>query len=552
MLWRVLMIACLTAVAAAGLDWGLPSGRGDGYLFATVPWTGIEIAALSGDRPSNGAADVDQNPVNLTNGPAVLNGTDANRAGILRRYRLYSHQPDEMITFMSLAGMNPSQGQLDPKLYQYGGLWIYPVGALLKACDTLGWIDVRSDLAFYYDHPEAFGRFYVVARAYSLLWYVVAIACCGAIVKRLTDDAFAAVIAVATAGVLPVAFALSHEAKPHLAGAALALAAALAAERWVRGGRWRDVLLAGGLIGASAGAVLTGTIAIVLLPVMAIVRRDSAGRRIGAMLLGIAAAVAVYAALDPYVVLHLTHHDAVLAGNLSNTQAMYGVHSIGDALLNAGGLLNDALSWPAAAVAAMAVIIVLVRRNRPSPMAWLLAALAVAAIIPFALFAADKPAEYARFALLPAFAIGILCVWAIASSITRPGVRRAAAAALPVSVFLAGTLPYYRAFAEDAGEADTRTLAAAALQRVESTGATLQVYVDAAPYCLPPVDFSNWRVILTRPGDPPIGAAIARPIDDPDDLPPPPRGYTRQIVGTLDRPAPITWANKPFELLIRQ
>ena len=62
----------------------------------------------------------------------MLNETDSQRAEIVRRYRLYSYQPDEMITFNALRQMKPGAGQLDPKLYQYGGLWVYPVGAMLK------------------------------------------------------------------------------------------------------------------------------------------------------------------------------------------------------------------------------------------------------------------------------------------------------------------------------------------------------------------------------------------------------------------------------------
>jgi len=415
---------------------------------------------------------------------------------------------------------------------------------------------VRSDKAFYYDHPEAFARFYVVARLYALLWYIVAMGCAAAIAKRLTGDDIIAVIAAATVGVLPVAFAMAHEAKPHIVGTALTLAAVLAAEKWVRTGRWRDAVLAGALVGAAAGAVLTAVTAIVLLPVMALLRREAVGRRFGAAIVSIAVAAVVYAVTNPYVVLHAIRGDAVLGGNLSNTKAMYGIGNVGGAFVDAGERLLDALSWPLLAVAVMALIVFLFRRRWPSPMGWLLTTISLITLIPFALFAGGKPAEYARFALLPATAISVLCVWAIGVSIARPWLRLTFAAALPIAVFLAGTLPYFRAFANDteASATDTRQLAADPLDRFASSsfGATLQVFADPAPYCLPPVDFSNWRVVLTRPDAPLIGAAIIRPIDYPDHLPPVPAGYARQVIGLSDRPAPITWANKPFEILTRQ
>ena len=115
-----------------GINWGLPSRKVDPFLFGDHPtWTGAQIVNLLGEPASAGGvssigADVDANPNKVR--PVLINGTDAQRAEILVRYRLYSYQPDEMITFRALRAIPASHG--DPKLYQYGGLWIYPVGAL--------------------------------------------------------------------------------------------------------------------------------------------------------------------------------------------------------------------------------------------------------------------------------------------------------------------------------------------------------------------------------------------------------------------------------------
>jgi len=108
-------------------------------------------------------------PADAASGPALdrqrmveLNQTDQQKAKIVRQYRLYSAQPDEMVTFMSLAGMRG--GSFDPRMYQYGGLWIYPVGAMLKVASIAGLVTVKPDLNYYLDRPEEFGRFYRVAR----------------------------------------------------------------------------------------------------------------------------------------------------------------------------------------------------------------------------------------------------------------------------------------------------------------------------------------------------------------------------------------------------
>ncbi|MDO8630039.1 MAG: hypothetical protein Q7R41_06055, partial [Phycisphaerales bacterium] len=191
-----------------------------------------------------------------------LTATEEDVAKIYLRYRLYTYQPDEMITMMALAGMRPSQLQLDPRLYQYGGLFIYPVGALIKLCGLLGLIDVRSDVVYYLDHPDEFGKFYIVARAYSAAWGLLGVILVYALARRMaaapnssnrqsTIDNRQSIAPVAYApgsdpshragllaalffALMPVVVCMSHEGKPHLPGAVLMLAAVYFAMRTVQ------------------------------------------------------------------------------------------------------------------------------------------------------------------------------------------------------------------------------------------------------------------------------------------------------------------------------
>src|SRR5262245_34329832 len=85
-----------------GITWGLPSRKVDPFLFGDRPvWTGEKITQLLPERSTIAmGADVDPNA--HMHRPVVVNDTDAQRAEILVRYRLYSYQPDEMITFRPL------------------------------------------------------------------------------------------------------------------------------------------------------------------------------------------------------------------------------------------------------------------------------------------------------------------------------------------------------------------------------------------------------------------------------------------------------------------
>src|SRR4051812_45699225 len=208
--WRVrAVLAGLLTVAAAvfftGIGWGLPTRANDRFLFGSADraWDGARIAEAGGGwKPDlNRAADADADPIADRSKVVWLNETPRQQAEILRRYRLFSHQPDEMVTFMALAGMRG--GRYDPRMYQYGGLWIYPVGGLLKIAGRLGLVDVRSDLTYYLDHPEAFGRFYVVARAYSAMWGVVGVWAVFALMRRFSTKLLLPATAAACFAVMP-------------------------------------------------------------------------------------------------------------------------------------------------------------------------------------------------------------------------------------------------------------------------------------------------------------------------------------------------------------
>ncbi len=229
------ILLAFVAMSVVGITWGLPSRKIDKYLFGDdPPWPGQKIYRLAGAAekfsPDRGA-DVDVDPLDKsTSEPILLTATEEDIGKIYLRYRLYTYQPDEMITMMALAGMNPRELDLDPRLYQYGGLFIYPVGALIGACGLAGLIDVRSDVAYYLDNPDEFGKFYVVARAYSAAWGLVGVVVVFAIARRLAGSRVGLLAALLFA-LMPVVVCMAHEGKPHLPGAVLMLAAVLFAMR---------------------------------------------------------------------------------------------------------------------------------------------------------------------------------------------------------------------------------------------------------------------------------------------------------------------------------
>jgi hypothetical protein len=544
------VVALICAVAASGIDWGLPSAERAKFIYGWhQPWTGKQVQAF--EPRVAAAADIDATPLPADQPSLWLSDTDAARAEMVRRYLLFSSQPDEMQTFMALQQMNPSARDFDPKMYKYGGLWVYPVGALLKAAAVTGLIDLRPDSAFYYENPAAFGRFYVVARAYTLAWFAVLMAAAAVAVRRLGHSDTAAVATAALVGLLPACFAMAVEAKPHLPGAALTLITCLAAHRWVRRGFYRDALVAGVAAGLATGMVPTAAVAALAVAVMPLLRREPILRRAAHGLVAGVAAVAAFAVTNPFVVIHLARGGGPLAATFDNSRAFYQSAVTADVLGLAARHALTAVSIPVAVAAAVAVAGWAVRRRRPGALAVLLFVPAAAVMGVFVLFAGGKNAEYARFALFPSAVVAILIGWGLAQ--VRPAPLRIGLALVGV-VATAGlaTRGYVEAYLNDALHGGTRTSVSHWLENETPRGTSvIEVMAEPAPYAVPAFNLWRWRVLLTRDGSAPRGDIVLRALDR---LPAadPPAGYRPILFDGGHPPAPIAWADKPFELLLRE
>ncbi|MDB5332349.1 MAG: hypothetical protein JWP03_3500 [Phycisphaerales bacterium] len=431
-----ILLALASCVFLTGIQWGLPSRSADAFLFGGAePWPGQKIVALAGgwEEHAHLAADVAMNPLTRRDTVLVLNDTDAKRAEIVRRYRLFSYQPDEMITLRALAGMKPRQGQLDPKLYQYGGLWVYPVGALLQAASKLGFVQLRPDVAWYLDHPQEFGRFYIVARFYTAIWGLAGVVAIYRIVARIVGGWIFPSLAALCFMLMPVVVNAAHEAKPHLPGAVLMLLAVLAAARYVETGTRKAWLMAGALCGAAVGMVLTSLPVMLILPGMVLLRPTPWRERMRIVLLTGFLATGVYLATNPYVGINLLWHRDILrsnfGNNLANGSAIYHRGAEGSALADGCWMIAAGMSPVLAIVGAAGALALGMRavrlrdrtdgdaiRRRATGL--LLALPAAAGAVQFFAFAAGKQAEYARFALLPDIFLAVEAVVGVATFVT--------------------------------------------------------------------------------------------------------------------------------------
>ncbi len=493
----VLLLALL--VAMTGIRWGLPSRRADAYLFGTrPPWSGERLVELKGrawQQSRKLGADVDIDPISTRNLPVDLTATDQDRAAILVRYRLYTHQPDELITLRALAGMRPMMLWLDPKLYQYGGLFIYPVGLLIGLASACGLLGARADLAYFFEHPADFGSLYVVLRAYSATFGLIGVVACYLIGRRL-GRASVGLLAGVLFVLMPVVITLSHEGKPHLPGAVLMLLAGLAAMRYVesgRPGRWWTTAVSCGL----ASAMVLSAWPVMATMIAAIWQRpcDSPRQTARRLIIGLAVAATVFLVVNPYLLINLVKDREVLRSNLGGSVDMYQMGRLGEGAWTVGALLVEGMGPVLAAAGAAALVLLLARRAQPMlplvlPMVLVLAQ--------FVCIGAGKPGEYGRFLLFPAAVLVIAAAWGIASAYRWRRVLGVGLAGIVLATTAWDGYRYLAGFVRDAGTTGSRNAAAAWLSTrlADDPYATVGLLREPAPYCVPPVDFDRRRVVL--------------------------------------------------------
>jgi hypothetical protein len=585
----LMIVVVALAVFVPTLNWGLPTRETDRYLFGDrKPWTGAEILALLGESrelgvgsveaqtadpssspsystphsplqtPHSRGADVDADPIMDRTKPVVLNDTDQKRAAIVQRYRLMSGQPDEFIQFKALAEMNQRQGlsKLDPRLYQYGGLWIYPVGALVKASMVIGLIESPppgvNAKAFYLDRPDVFGRFYVIARAYSTFWGVIAALAIGWIATRSTNSAWLGVVAAICFILLPVTRTAAHEAKPHLAGAALCLCAVVAGTKYVESKRRRWLLIAGALCGAAMGMVVSMLLSMIIVPTAWWLAKKNPvprargrgqgegdivgssqltselpatspspqpsppmtvakGPTFGWLLLSLAAAAVVYVVTNPFVIYNAIAHPEILQSNLGNSTAMYGVRQLTDIPLDAiriatAGLSRVGMTVLAGALMAYVALTMVAARGSRRAM-WpassvILASVSGLVALQFVLLCAGKPSEYARFGLIPAGAgVVLLAMMIRAARDTTLGRSRWALLFGAAASLLAPLAP-----TSARGDVNGWNRVAAQIEthrRIAfedgATGWRVGLFYEPAPWSAPPMNLFEQTIVLVRP-----------------------------------------------------
>jgi hypothetical protein len=300
-----LLVFTLAVEGLMGIGWGLPTQarvervvpRNRAHvLIQMAKQVDVDLkekAAISNAVPLGGQT------ADLETGCLRDRPVDLLRA--MRRFLSYPCDWDEPHIVRCLAGMKPSAGDFNPRMVSYGGLAIYPIGALIKVAILSGYLPQPS-VESYLNQPEVFARIYRIGRCWMLfltLLSVLAVAWAGTQMYSPDVGLMAAILhAIST----PVQAFLSLM-KPHIPLTAFAALVYGYTARAVRTGNQCDLLRAAVACGLAAALAPTAASAALVVGIGAVLLHRSIFATLRTWILTGLVAAGVYLLFNPYCLL---------------------------------------------------------------------------------------------------------------------------------------------------------------------------------------------------------------------------------------------------------
>ena len=481
------VVAAFAASVILGLGWGVPSERRKALEGGRAP-----------ELPEGAGGEAWRHWGSRGRRTAVGEAFPRHLFNPIRSYH-----PDEYQVFKSLGHMRPRRLVFDPGNYIYPSLHTYLTGAAIGACAAVGAVELRRDLGYYFEHPAALGRLYVVGRALSLL-----AACATLVVVWRLGEGMGRGVGLLAMGLLAAMPALgihSHNlTRDTCAALAVTLLFATARRLAATGAaKWFD--LAGAAAGLCVGFQYFAAPLWVLLPVAVVLGSLRGGWSGRQAVSGLGVSLVVMAAVVfltcPY---HFLHLERFLADFGSETTHVGGgawakLASLGWAT-HVFRMMPALLTWPMTVAVCLGLAVALVRRREED---WLL-------LVWFAVWAGIVGFDgrtYSRYyvPLLPAMALlasrGLLA----AGRWVRPKGVRVAVVAVAVAAAVVPAAAMSGAWAWLYSRENVRTLAGEWIAGHVRTGASIGVTKWPWQFEMPPLDPQRYRLVVMEDspqGDP--------------------------------------------------
>ncbi|MBI4396552.1 MAG: hypothetical protein HY548_05620 [Elusimicrobia bacterium] len=268
-----------TVFTFVGFHWGLPGPVRDRFLFRGDRQAVMDqVLRLTKEKPyytNLHVKDFEKSPEDkiYEQGPVTLSVRE-NASELWRLYRhylLWSDTGDVSTTFGPLSRIKPAKLQFNPGAFQYGGAFLYPIGALLWISDAAGFLDLSHDLDHFVRDPAEFRKAVLVGRGFVVAMSVLCVMMvffAAAEWKGLAVGVLSGVLFL----LMPGPMIMAREMKPHGAAAVWAVLAFIGALRYFRNGSWRSLIVSSIASGLGMGTALYYGMS-ALFPAMAVLLR---------------------------------------------------------------------------------------------------------------------------------------------------------------------------------------------------------------------------------------------------------------------------------------
>ncbi len=500
--------------ASAGIQWGLPSSTraalvfpdgGAERLFKTMIESRDEIYRHSGGS-ALGRTGGQESPIMASmsigaSGNVLLPRTDLVTAQCARPYFLRTSSTDEQMTIAALSGMKPLRGDFNPRLFQYGGLYLYGMGGMFGLAHVTGIITLTSDLAWYLARPERMGAVFLAGRLVNLFFLAGTLILLwrGACVLYSRRAGYFSLLFLAFS---PGLIFQAHIMKPYMAGTFFAALALYYSAKAVADGRGKSILLSAAAAGLSMAAMPLYGFSILLPLCAALLFRVVPLRKIVFIPLIF---TGVFLLCNPYWLLDFSRGFQEMLGTRNMYRATQDLSSI--AYFMARQFPQNFSYSFTLFLGAGIVYSVLTRRRREL-------FLLVCALVPLAVFAkllsgyAASP-HASRF-LLPWVLILTLPAAGMLDGlcVSLRGIARSAVlsgTALLSIITVTHTAGYAVNFLADSGAGSTRMNAGRFMNDTILPGSVIGIPALPEPALTPPFAFSRYRLEIVR--DPAASAA---------------------------------------------
>jgi len=174
-----------------------------------------------------------------------------------RSYLTRSSGADEQAVIVALSKMNPQKFNFDPHFYEYGGIYLYPMGLFFYVLSKIKLITLTSDMSFYFLNPDEIGKLYTSGRVFGAIGALLSIVVFYFLCRELFIDKKLVYFLTLFYGTAPGFVLWSHYLKPFSYGMLWFLLALWAVVKFYKSNREKYLYLSALFAGLSFGTLLT-------------------------------------------------------------------------------------------------------------------------------------------------------------------------------------------------------------------------------------------------------------------------------------------------------